>query len=117
MNRLLRFNPDPFDTGSEIAGTLRGASPFSGAPVAPLAAPEWEIDASVRPCKRTRPRPTLPFELAPSPLPSFDSKAFRRKIVHLANRELVRWGNGTVKETNPAIRRDFAGLSEHWYGD
>src|SRR2546430_13689350 len=50
MNRLLSFNPEPFETDSEIAGTLRGGSPFSHrAPVAPLSAPAREIGGDVRP--------------------------------------------------------------------
>jgi len=112
MNRLLRFNPEPFETNSEIAGTLRGASPFShGTPVAPLFAPEWETAASVRPRRRTRPRPTLPFQPAPSSLPAFDSQAFRQKIVRLANQELARWGNRKIKETDPKVRRV---LQDYW---
>jgi hypothetical protein len=112
MNKLLRFNPEPFETESEIAGTLRGGSPFSyGVPVAPLSAPEWETAASVRPRRRTRPRPTLPFQPAPSPLPAFDSQAFRQKIVRLANQELARWGNRKIKETDPRVRRV---LQDYW---
>src|SRR6516162_2016158 len=112
MNRLLRFNPEPFETNSEIAGTLRGASPFShGTPVAPLSAPEWETAASVRPRRRTRPRPTLSFQPAPSSLPAFDSQAFRQKIVRLANQELARWGNRKIKETDPKVRRV---LQDYW---
>ena len=112
MNKLLRFNPEPFETESEIAGTLRGGSPFShGAPVAPLSAPEWETAASVRPRRRTQPRPPLPFQPAPSPLPAFDSQAFRQKIVRLANQELARWGNRKIKETDPKVRRV---LQDYW---
>jgi hypothetical protein len=112
MNRLLRFNPEPFETDSEIAGTLRGRSPFShGVPVAPLPASERETGAYVRPRRRTRPRPNLAFKPAPSPLPTFDSQAFRQRIVRLANQELLRWGKGTIKETNPAMRRV---LQDYW---
>jgi hypothetical protein len=112
MNKLLQFNPEPFETGSEIADALRGGSPFShGAPVTPFSAPEREIGASVRPRRRTRPRPTLLFPPAPSPLPAFDSQAFRQRIVRLANQELARWGNGRIKETDPKVRRV---LQDYW---
>ncbi|MCI0537238.1 MAG: DUF2272 domain-containing protein [Verrucomicrobiales bacterium] len=109
MNKLLSFNPEPFETDSEIAGTLRSRSPFShGVPLAPPSAPEWEINPSIQPRRRTRPRPTPP---TPSPLPTFDSQAFRQKIVRIANQELARWGRGTIKEADPRIRR---ALQDYW---
>jgi hypothetical protein len=41
----------------------------------------------------------------------FDGQAFRQRIVRIANQELARWGNGTIKETDPRIRR---ALQDYW---
>ena len=124
MNRLLSFNPEPFESESEMEGVsqmqglarsgfgqqyFRGTSAASRAGYLPAFEPEWEISPSTR--RRTRPRPTPSVSQTPSLLPMFDSQAFRQRIVRLANQELARWGNGAIKETDPRIRR---ALQDYW---
>jgi hypothetical protein len=139
MNRLLSFNPEPFETELEMEGGLqmhgftksgfgqqsdfehaaardpsryfRGTSTASRAGYSPAFEPEWEISPFIQPRRRTRPYPSSPVSQPPSPLPMFDSQAFRQKIVRLANQELARWGNGAIKETDPRIRR---ALQDYW---
>ena len=124
MNRLLSFNPEPFESESEMEGVsqmqglarsgfgqqyFRGTSAASRAGYLPAFEPEWEISPSTR--RRTRPRPTPSVSQTPSLLPMFDSQAFRQRIVRLASQELARWGNGAIKETDPRIRR---ALQDYW---
>jgi hypothetical protein len=40
-----------------------------------------------------------------------DSQAFRQRIVRVANQELARWSNGTIKETDPRVRQV---LQDYW---
>lgn len=42
---------------------------------------------------------------------TFDSQAFRRQIVQIANRELERWGNGKKKELTPGM---WKVLQDYW---
>jgi hypothetical protein len=123
MNRLLSFNPEPFETESELEGAsqmqgiarsrfgqqFRGTSAASRAGYLPAFEPEWEISPSTR--RRTQPRPTPSVSRTPSLQPKFDSQAFRQKIVRIANQELARWGNGAIKETDPRTRRM---LQDYW---
>ena len=87
----------------------------------------WELDAgsAYTAIARRRGRPTMRPGVSPTATPTgtapFDSQAFRQKIVQIANQELVRWGRGSIKETDPAIRRV---LNDYWktgtsnnYGD
>src|SRR5690349_13671494 len=122
MNRLLSFNPEPFESESEMEGAsqmqglarsgfgqqyLRGTSAASRAGYLPAFEPEWEISPSTR--RRTRPRPTPSVSQTPSLLPMFDSQAFRQKIVRIANQELARWGNGNRSQDSARA----AGLLEN----
>ena len=108
MTRLLRFNPEPFETDSEMAGALQMRSFARSASNSPAFEPEWEITPSIQ----TRRRPARPpASSVAQKLPKFDSQAFRQRIVQLANQELARWGNGTLKETDPKVRRV---LQEYW---
>ncbi len=139
MNRLLSFNPEPFETDSEVEGAfelydatkgssdresefeytmtrgrssyVRGTSAVSKGENAPLSGPEWEAGAYVQPRRRALFRSVSPFATAPSTLPTFDSQAFRQRIMRLANQELARWGNGTIKETDWRLRKT---LQDYW---
>ena len=102
MNRLLRFNPEPFDTELEGAFELYGA---------PTSESELETSRFVRPRMRALSRP-LPSSRGPHrTCQPFDSQAFRQRIVRLANQELARWSNGTIKETDPRLRKT---LQDYW---
>jgi len=79
------------------------------APSAPQT--EWEFGAFARPRRRTGSRPVLASTPSPGATATFDSQAFRQKIVRIANQELARWGNGAIKETDPRIRR---ALQDYW---
>jgi hypothetical protein len=96
MNRLLRFNPEPFDTELEGAFELYGA---------PTSESELETSRFVRPRMRALSRPTSLLARAPSDLPAVDSQTLRQRIVRLATQELARWNNGTIKETDPRLRK------------
>ena len=139
MNRLLSFNPEPFETDLQLENAFqarsatrgrfgqegeleytgaRGRSQYFGGMSAasetgylPASEPEWEISSSIQPRRRTRPLPTPPVSPTPSPLPTFDGQAFRQKIVQIANRELARWGDGRIKETDPRLRKT---LQDYW---
>ena len=102
MNRLLRFNPEPFDTELEGAFELYGA---------PTSESEPETSQFVRPRMRALSRPTSLLARAPSDLPAVDSQALRQRIVRLATQELARWNNGTIKETDPRLRKT---LQDYW---
>src|SRR4029077_13212686 len=52
-----------------------------------------------------------PYAAIPTAPAPFDSRAFRQRIVRIANQELARWGNGAIKETNPRTRRV---LQDYW---
>jgi hypothetical protein len=106
MNRLLSFTPDPFETDLELAGALRADDATRSGPD-----PEGDFEyARGRPSVFSRVRrrggPGATLYTAP-----FDSRAFRQRIVRIANQELARWGNGVMKETNPRTRRV---LQDYW---
>ncbi len=104
MNRLLSFNPEPFETASEIEGAfgLYGAPPSEA---------EWETSRFTRPRTRALSRPISLLARAPSALPAVDSQALRQRIVRLATQELARWNNGAIKETDPRLRKT---LQDYW---
>ena len=102
MNRLLRFNPEPFDTELEGAFELYGA---------PTSESELETSRFVRPRMRALSRPTSLLARAPSDLPAVDSQTLRQRIVRFATQELARWNNGTIKETDPRLRKT---LQDYW---
>jgi hypothetical protein len=104
MNRLLRFNPEPFETDSEVAGAFE----FHGTPTLEA---ELETSRFVRPRMRALSRPTSLLARAPSALPAVDSQTLRQRIVRLATQELARWNNGTIKETDPRLRKT---LQDYW---
>ena len=110
MNRLLSFTPDPFETDLELAGALRADDATRSGPD-----PEGDFEyARGRPSVFSRVRrPGCPGStLYPAPYTApFDSRAFRQRIVCIANQELARWGNGVMKETNPRTRRV---LQDYW---
>jgi len=72
---------------------------------APASEAEWETGLFVRPRRRAGSGPVLALTPSPGATATFDSQAFRQKIVRIANRELARWGNGAIKEIDPRIRR------------
>jgi flagellum-specific peptidoglycan hydrolase FlgJ len=139
MNRLLSFNPEPFENDLELANAFQahrvtrgcsdqqsefefmgtrgrwsyfpGTSAVCKGEKASGSEVEWETGGFVRPRTRTLSRPGSRFTTAPSALPPFDSSAFRQRIVRLANQELARWGNGTIHETDPRTRR---ALQDYW---
>jgi len=120
MNKLLSFNPEPFETDRESEfeyavtrgpSYARGASAASKAENTSASGSEREAGAYVRPRRRAPFRSVSPFATAPSTLPTFDSQAFRQLIVRLANQELARWGNGTIKETDWRLRKT---LQDYW---
>jgi Uncharacterized protein conserved in bacteria (DUF2272) len=115
MNRLLSFNPEPFESESTFVGAMQlpsfagnRARRACGCQHGPRS--EAELETAARPRKRALSRPSI-LARAPEPPSAFDSRAFRRKIVGLANQELARWGNGAIKETDPGTRRV---LQDYW---
>ena len=138
MNRLLSFNPEPFESELEFGGALQmrdanrggfgqrcgcqhaaapGSSPYLRGTSAALRARnlpafelESEISSVVRRRQRTRP-PSASAVSQPPSLQSLDSQALRQKAVRIANQELARWGNGAIKETDPRNRRV---LQDYW---
>jgi peptidoglycan hydrolase-like protein with peptidoglycan-binding domain len=64
---------------------------------------------------RRRRRPTVPPGVSPTATPTgtapFNSQDFRQKIARIANQELMRWGRGSIKENDPAVRRV---LQDYW---
>jgi flagellum-specific peptidoglycan hydrolase FlgJ len=115
MNRLLSFNPEPFESESAFVGAMQMPS-FAGNRARRACGCqhgsqlEAELETLVRPRRRALSRPSI-LARAPAPPSAFDSQAFRRKIVGLANQELARWGNGAIKETDPRTRRV---LQDYW---
>lgn len=69
---------------------------------------EWESGTVSRP--RQHPPARRPA-FSTGVMAAFDSPAFRQKIVQIANQELVRWGNGSIKETDPRVRRV---IQDYW---
>jgi flagellum-specific peptidoglycan hydrolase FlgJ len=116
MNRLLSFNPEPFESELKLGGSMQTRS-FGGNRAGRACGcrhgtqleTEWETVA--KPRRRALSRSASIFARAPAPLPAFDSRAFRQKIVSLANQEHARWGNGAIKETDPRTRRV---LQDYW---
>jgi phosphatidylserine/phosphatidylglycerophosphate/cardiolipin synthase-like enzyme len=115
MNRLLSFNPEPFESESEFVGAMQVPS-FVGSRAGRACGcqhgPQLEAEGetAARPRRRALSRPSI-LGWAPAPLSAFDSQAFRQKIVRLAKQELARWGNGAIKETDPRTRRV---LQDYW---
>jgi hypothetical protein len=137
MNRLLSFNPEPFETESEIEvasrrrrfrrsgfceqcgcqhAAGRGCSPYLRGLPAASSAQDWsafESDREISPfgqaLRRTPRRPAPAVSL--SPRPSFEAQAFRRKAVRIAKQELMRWGSGRIKESDPALSKT---LQDYW---
>jgi hypothetical protein len=56
-------------------------------------------------------RPAVPPAVGPAGRAPFDGEGFRQRIAQIANRELSRWGNGRIKETDPGIRQV---LRDYW---
>ena len=137
MNRLLSFNPEPFETESEIEvasrtrkfgrsgfceqcgcqhAAGRGCSPYLRGLPAASRAQDWsafESDREISPfgqALRRTPRRSAPA-VSLSPRPSFEAQAFRRKAVRIAKQELMRWGSGRIKESDPALRKT---LQDYW---
>jgi flagellum-specific peptidoglycan hydrolase FlgJ len=104
MNRLLSFNPEPFETSSEVEGAFE----LDGAPELEA---EWETTRFARPRTRVLSRPVSLLARAPSAPPVVDSQALRQRIVRVATQELARWNNGTIKETDPRLRKT---LQDYW---
>jgi flagellum-specific peptidoglycan hydrolase FlgJ len=104
MNRLLSFNPEPFETAPEVEGAFE----LYGTPRLEA---EWETGRFARPRTRALLRPISPLARAPSALPAVDSQALRQRIVRLATQELARWNNGAIKETDPRLRKT---LQDYW---
>jgi hypothetical protein len=138
MNRLLSFNPEPFENELEFGGALqmrdmkkgesgercgcqhataRRSSEYFGGPSArlemenvPRLEAGWGTVPIVRSRGRAPSRPASIFARTAAALPC-GSQAFRQKIVTLANQELARWGNGAIKEPDPRTRR---ALQDYW---
>jgi peptidoglycan hydrolase-like protein with peptidoglycan-binding domain len=73
--------------------------------------PEWEFETVARRRRRATARPGVsPIATPAGPAP-FDSSGFRQRIVRIANQELARWGNGSIKETDPQVRQT---LQDYW---
>jgi hypothetical protein len=137
MNRLLSFNPEPFETESEIEvasrtrrfrrsgfceqcgcqhAAGRGCSPYLRGLPAASRAQGWsafESDREISPFGQALRRPPRRSASAVSlsPRPSFEVQAFRRKAVRIAKQELMRWGSGRIKESDPALRKT---LQDYW---
>jgi hypothetical protein len=93
------------------------AAPGSGPATAPQPGelaerfgPEWEFE-TVAQRRRAAVRPGVSPIATPVEVVPFDSQAFRQMIVRTANQELARWGNGTIKETDPKVRQT---LQDYW---
>lgn len=124
MNRFLSFNPDFFEPESEFEGSFQASGRTRGridqntdfeygrarGHPAP-AGSEWETGGLVRSQRRTPWYRASPLVAVPSIAAPFDSKTLRQRIVSLANQELVRWGNGKIKELDPRTRR---ALQDYW---
>jgi len=89
---------------------IRGASAALEVEHVPSEA-ERETSPFARRRRRAPSRPTSLVARAPSALPTFDSEEFRQRIVRLATQELARWDNGTIKETDPRLRKT---LQDYW---
>lgn len=105
MNRLLSFNPEPFETDSELGNVPQ----VHGSRV--ILESEQETRTLARPRRPTGARPTSSLTSAASVIPALDSEGLRRKIVRVANQELARWGKGAIKETDPKLRKT---LQDYW---
>lgn len=113
MNRLLSFTPEPFETDSYLEGALQaygatrsGSDRESAFEYARGRGP----GAFARSRRRAGPR-AAPYPTTSTAAATFDSQAFRQRIVRIANQELARWGNGAIKETSPRTRRV---LQDYW---
>jgi peptidoglycan hydrolase-like protein with peptidoglycan-binding domain len=73
--------------------------------------PEWEFETITQHLPRVPSRPGVSSTSTPVGAATFDSQAFRQKIVRLANQELARWGGGTIKETDSRVRQ---ALQDYW---
>jgi hypothetical protein len=73
--------------------------------------PEWEFESVAQRRRRAASRPGVSTIATPVGVAPFDSQAFRQRIVRIANQELARWGNGTIKETDPKVRQ---ALQDYW---
>src|ERR1700752_4350469 len=113
MTRLLSFNPEPFESESEVNGALQAqwlaTGPASGAGHQPK--PELEISPTVPARPRTRRRPTGSVSPTRPSSTGFDGEAFRKGAIQIAKQELPRWGNGRIKETDPRVRKT---LQDYW---
>jgi hypothetical protein len=129
MNKLLSFNPEPFESETEFSSALqmpdirtdefgercgcphparRGSAAREGR--SSTLEFDREIGSSARNLRQARRRSAPPVSQHPSPQP-FDSQAFRQRAVLIANRELARWGNGRIKETDPRLHKT---LQDYW---
>ena len=117
MNKLLSFNPEPFESEFAFGGAMelrdfkkhRIEKPCGCGHAAAESLSAFVIDPEVGPVAPA-PRPTLrrttpAIPRTPSSRPPFDSQAFRRRAVEIAHQELVRWGDGKIKETDPRLRK------------
>ena len=94
--------------------TAPGNGPAMGAQAGELTrrfGPEWEFGAITQHRPRVPSRPGVSPTSTPVGAPTFDSQAFRQKIVRVANQELARWGGGTIKETDSRVRQ---ALQDYW---
>ena len=113
MNRLLQFNPEPFERELEFGEVLGGRDFESGRVAMPCGCSHaaaggklsaFEMDREFGPASRALPRTS-------SPQPSLDRQAFRRRAVQIASRELARWGDGRTTEMDPRLRKT---LQDYW---
>jgi hypothetical protein len=123
MNRLPSFNPESFDSEFAFGGAMRLrdserdriGKPRGCRHAAAESLSAFEINPGVGPVapalRRTLRRALPAIPRAPSPQPSFDSQAFRRRAVQIANQELARWGDGRTKETDPRL---YKTLQNYW---
>jgi hypothetical protein len=91
-----------FARGRDLAATL-GATPAT----APIFEPRPTGVPGNAPAPAARPRPT-PVSVAP---PAFDVAGFRARLVATALRELARWEDGKMKESEP---RAGLTLQDYW---
>jgi Uncharacterized protein conserved in bacteria (DUF2272)/Putative peptidoglycan binding domain len=73
--------------------------------------PEWEFETVAQRRRRAAARPGVSPLAPPVGVAPFDSQGFRQRIVRIANQELARWGNGSIKETDPQVRQT---LQDYW---
>ena len=123
MNKLLSFDPEPFQ--GELAGG--GATQFPDLKWGDASKPcgcrraaardrsAFEVNREVRPAGPALRRPlrrAAPAALrARAPKASFDGQTFRQRAVQIAKQELARWADGTIKEADPRLRKT---LQDYW---